>query len=47
MVCKNEGIVVVLDHADESDHDMIDQRKKPVVDMFDGPRVQRSGGNRE
>ena len=47
MVCKDEGVVVVLDHADESDQDMIDQRMKPVVDMFDGARVQRSGGNRE
>ena len=47
MVCKDEGVVVVLDYADESDQDMIDQRMKPVGDMFDGPRVQRSGGNRE
>ena len=45
VVGKKKGLVIVLDHAEESDRDMIDQRTEPTVDTPGKCSVLRSGGS--
>lgn len=44
MVRKEKGLVVVLNHADEPDQDMIDQRVEPAGDMSGGHSFLGSAG---